>query len=106
MVRENMLPMLLDMEKVSMIVLLKIVKRKLKVSGSELYEDADSKLWKVETHVVEKLEISRHNLANADDGMLGEINRLKAIKITDGGVQLRESFFTNCWVQGLGKSWT
>ncbi|XP_057448860.1 uncharacterized protein LOC130740317 isoform X2 [Lotus japonicus] len=62
-----------------------LVKRKLKVSGSEFYEDADSKLRKVETKVVEKVEITGHDFANADDGLLGEINRLKEIKIADGG---------------------
>lgn len=68
------------------------MKRKLLVGASELSEDLDHKLMKIESKVGDKGEISSLSVSNGEDGMLGEINRLKAIKISDDGSYNQSSF--------------
>lgn len=74
---------------------LKSVKRKLVMDVEVLTEEFDGKLGKVESQVVKKVEGTNQDLSSSQDGMSEEINRFKAIKISDvwfgGAVSEHES---------------
>ncbi|XP_057434265.1 uncharacterized protein LOC130726954 isoform X2 [Lotus japonicus] len=62
----------------------KRVKRKLKLGTNGSTDNIDVKLGKVEGNVLRKLEFGSDDVSSCEDGMIFEINRLEALKISDG----------------------
>lgn len=62
----------------------KRVKRKLKLATNGSTDNMGVKLGKVEGKVLRKLEFGSDDVSSIEDGLIFEINRLEALKISDG----------------------